>query len=287
LSALRDWAKLDTRWYEEPDLLAATDAAPEAFAMWPVLIAKAKAESSASRNPDGTVRIAPRSLAFDAQCAQDRIGAALDAMAAEGLIRYTAEGTKELLITLNGFAKWQSPKGSNADRQARKREKNVPISGENNAGDTARHSATQNDPQDVDVDVDKKEPLSSKDDDVANVFEYWCKVERETGGLGAPPNGRRPKLTKDRAAKIRARLSEGYSREDLKMAIAFYARDPHHSGDNDRSTRFTDLTTTLKNGSKVEAGIAGYESRGASSAGVDAATVALLAKYQPAVDGAA
>jgi hypothetical protein len=276
MSALRDWAKLDTRWYEEPDLLAATETAPEAFAMWPVLIAKAKAESSASRNPDGTVRIAPRSLAFDAQCAQDRIGAALDAMAAEGLIRYTAEGTKELLITLNGFAKWQSPKGSNADRQARKRDKKASISGDNNGADTLRHAATQNDPQDVDVDVDKNNTSesaapTSDHADILDVFEHW--VEATWTG-----RGRRPCLDDKKRNRIRARLKR-FTASELKTAIDGFAASPFHNGQQN-GVRHLKLSTVLRDDEQVETGIEKAVAATNTAAAGDDRSAALLAYYQ-------
>lgn len=122
MSGLRDWTKLDARWYEDADLLACADDVAECFQMWPVLVAKAKADSHAATNPDGTITIAPRRLAFDARCSIDSIGPALQVMTDHGLLTFTAEGTKELRITLAGFSKWQAPRRSAADRQARYRE---------------------------------------------------------------------------------------------------------------------------------------------------------------------
>lgn len=273
MSALRDWARLDARWYADPLVRAAAAVAPEVMVLWPVLVGMAKHESHADDNPHGVILIHLDDLAHACRRDANDTHSALKALEEVGLIWSTTEAANALRISLSGFAKWQTARKSDAERRANKRWRDDDASRENVSLSHGRvtvasrpsHGLVMPD-VDVDIDVDKKEPLSSKDDDVANVFEYWCKVERETGGLGASPNGRRPKLTKDRAAKIRARLSEGYSPADLKMAIAFYARDPHHSGDNDRSTRFTDLKTTLKNGSKVEAGVAGYEARGAGVA---------------------
>lgn len=282
MSNLNEWAKLHTEWFDDPDLIAASDECEAAFVMWPVLIAKAKAMSHASRNPDGAILVAPARLAFDARCGVDQVLAALDALQGVGKLRYTAEGAHKVSICLNGFAKWQAPRGSNKNKQQRKNAGNTAKNAESDTNATPPgDTLTPNRPLEGEGEGegDKKEPMSDKDptnDEIQNVFEYWCKVERETGGLGSPPNGRRPRPTKDRIAKIRARLAEGYEPADLKMAIAFYARDPHHSGDNDRSTRFTDLITTLKTGAKVEAGIAGYANNRPGADGVSRESAALL-----------
>jgi hypothetical protein len=272
MSALRDWARLDARWYEDPVLRAAATEAPGSFVMWPVLVGMAKARSHALDNPDGRITISLEDLANACRLTKHRAGAAMSALVDADLIAVTAEKINVICITLNGFAKWQTPRKSRADRKAHAdfekcREKGPLGGGQVAVGWRSGSGQVTPDRRQETGDVDKEEePLSAKADEVANVFEYWCKVERETGGLGSSGKGRTPKLTNDRAAKIRARLAEGYTPADLKMAIAFYARDPHHSGDNDRATRFTDLTTTLKNGSKVEAGVAGYEARGAGAA---------------------
>lgn len=120
---LRDWAKLDARWYEDARIELAADECQASFVMWPVLIAKAKAASSARRNPDGVIHITPRQLAFACRCEVDLTGPALQALERQGLISLTAEGNKCLSISLVGFARWQKPRGSEADRKARYREK--------------------------------------------------------------------------------------------------------------------------------------------------------------------
>lgn len=120
---IREWAKLDARWFEEPKLLMASDECEVAFRLWPVLIGKAKAESSAKRNPDGVVHITPRKLAFDARCEIAEIGPALQALERHALISYSAEGNQCLSISLVGFARWQNPRGSEAHKKERYRAK--------------------------------------------------------------------------------------------------------------------------------------------------------------------
>lgn len=119
---LRDWAKLDARWYEDPRIELAADECQASFQMWPVLIGMAKAESSAKRNPDGVIRITPRKLAYACRCEVAETGPALQALERQGLISCTAEGNQCLSISLVGFARWQKPRGSAADRKQRSRE---------------------------------------------------------------------------------------------------------------------------------------------------------------------
>lgn len=98
-------------------------------------------------------------------------------------------------------------------------------------------------------------------DQVRRVFDYWAKVEAQTGGVGSAASANAPIMSSDREKVIRARLAEGYAAEQLMKAIAFYARDPWHLGGNDRRKRFTGLATTLKSGTKIEEGAAGYDQR--------------------------
>ena len=77
---------------------------------------------------------------------------------------------------------------------------------------------------------------------IREVFEHWQTAR--THPLA--------KLTRERAAKIRARLREGYSVEDLKAAIDGVEQSPHHRGENDEGRIWDDLELICRNGSKVE-----------------------------------
>lgn len=85
--------------------------------------------------------------------------------------------------------------------------------------------------------------------DAVRVFDHWAQVEAATGGF------QRPKRTAGRMTKIKARLREGYTAETLCTVIDAYARDPFHLGQNPQRRRYTDLTTTMRNGAKVEQGM--------------------------------
>jgi len=75
------------------------------------------------------------------------------------------------------------------------------------------------------------------------VFDYWQRV------MGKP----QAKPTKDRLAKIRARLNEGYSVGDIKRAIDGCAQSGYHRGENDSGTEYNDLTLICRTGAKLEA----------------------------------
>lgn len=292
MTTLREWAKLDTRWYEDPTLLACSDECRNALYLWPLLVAKAKASSGVAANPTGEIRIAPRRLAFDSQFSIDELTAALEAMQRHGLLVFQTNAT-EFVVSLTKFEKWQEPRGSNAERQARYRAKQKAAnSRDSNGGVTESNGALQKVTKDLDLDLDldkkettdlsnrasddtadsktRRKPRTDHSQQVDDVFAYWCKVEAATGGQGSKARGgRKPTLTNDRRKVIVARLNEGIDPDTMKKAIAFYARDPYHVGVNDQGRRYTDLTTTLKSGSKVEQGAGDYEQR---RAGPDAGT---------------
>lgn len=85
---------------------------------------------------------------------------------------------------------------------------------------------------------------------VQTIFEHWVKTDQETGGGNLPR-----KLNSSRKQKIKARLNEGYSVEQICGAITAFCNTPFYQGENDRNTRYTDLITLLKNGEQVERGL--------------------------------
>lgn len=81
---------------------------------------------------------------------------------------------------------------------------------------------------------------------VRDVFDHWVKV------LGKDPSRQKPdsKLGEKRQAKIRARLREGFTVDELKRAIDGLARRPFvgpkgRMAQGSQSQRFDDLTTAL------------------------------------------
>jgi hypothetical protein len=85
-------------------------------------------------------------------------------------------------------------------------------------------------------------PRSGDGQVVREVFEFWQTERRKP----------RAKLDRKRAGKIRARLAEGHTPEQLKQAIRNAKNDPFLMGGNDRGKVFDDLVTLLRDGPKVE-----------------------------------
>lgn len=86
-------------------------------------------------------------------------------------------------------------------------------------------------------------------DAVQRVFDHWAAGEKRTGGNS------RPMLTPDRRKRIKARLDDGFTVEQLCECIDGFHASPFHLGQNDRDTRYTDLMTMLKSSQQVDAGI--------------------------------
>ena len=92
----------------------------------------------------------------------------------------------------------------------------------------------------ADTEVLRKRTLSSSID---RIFARWQEVHRHPGA----------KLTKGRRDLIRRRLTE-YSEDDLIRSIEGYEHSTHHSGENDRSTRYDSIELMLRDAAHIEAG---------------------------------
>ena len=84
--------------------------------------------------------------------------------------------------------------------------------------------------------------LSKPNDDHNKVFEHWQNVHGK----------QQAKLIKNRLSKINARFKEGYTVDQLKLAIDGCKLSGFHMGENDKGTPYNDLTTILRDGAQVE-----------------------------------
>lgn len=75
--------------------------------------------------------------------------------------------------------------------------------------------------------------------EIREVFDYWVRTSGKS----------RAKLTGDRRIKVRARLKDGYSVEDLKAAIRGNAVGAYIDA---RGTKYNDLTLICRSGAHVE-----------------------------------
>ena len=78
--------------------------------------------------------------------------------------------------------------------------------------------------------------------EIEEVFAYW----QQAMGKGTAT------LTPQRRDKIRTRLKDGYTVEQLQAAIDGCRASPHNMGDNDRNRPFNDLELILRNSTNVE-----------------------------------
>lgn len=88
--------------------------------------------------------------------------------------------------------------------------------------------------------------LPTEDADEAKpqeVFEHWRKAMKKTGTV---------KFDDKRKRAVKARLNDGYSVADLKLAIDGCSITPHNMGVNERQERFDDLELICRNGGNVE-----------------------------------
>lgn len=94
------------------------------------------------------------------------------------------------------------------------------------------------------VDENATDDESSFTSSAKKVFENWVEA---TG-----KDSKKVKLNRARQDKIRARLREGYSVDDLCAAVRGIALSAWHTGDNPDGKRYDDITVALRDGAQVE-----------------------------------
>jgi len=280
MSALRDWARLDARWYADPLVRAAAASASEVMVLWPVLVGMAKHESHADDNPHGVILIHLDDLAHACRRSAECTHAALNALDESGLIWYTTEAANTLRISLSGFAKWQTARKSDAERKANKRWRDEAASRENVSlrhgdGTDASRSRHAEGMPDVDIDVDiDKEHTSTKAapslDIPRMLFDHWLTATNRN------PNQNR--LTAGRRAHVNGRLRDGYTVEQLQQAIDGIAGSAWHKGANPNGKRYDTFDFIMRSGENVEKGM--EAATPAPAAAGDDRSAALLAYYQ-------
>lgn len=93
----------------------------------------------------------------------------------------------------------------------------------------------------------KEGNISSSKAELTEVFDHWVARMGKAGNA---------KFTKDRETKVRARIKEGYTVEQLKQAVDGCAESPWHQGENPNNQVYNDLELICRSGSQVEKFIA-------------------------------
>lgn len=109
----------------------------------------------------------------------------------------------------------------------------------------------------------KKQELKIKDmsgacapDQIQIIFNFWIVTMKKSKAA---------KLTPKRKAKIKARLGEGYSQQDIFDAITGCKNSKYHQGENDTKTTYDDLELICRSGEKLEQFKNNYNSTGLSN----------------------
>jgi len=126
------------------------------------------------------------------------------------------------------------------------------------SGNPNKPKQTQTNPENLDSDSDsvsdsenesvsdkeRIKPMSAKADAAVEIFTHWVEV------MGKNPKS--TKFTKERQAKVKARLKDGYTVEFIKQAIIGCSMSPHHMGDNKHRQIYDDLELICRYGKNVE-----------------------------------
>lgn len=103
---------------------------------------------------------------------------------------------------------------------------------------TLNHSSFSDEKEDI-VSLAKKQ---TETENIKRVFAHWQTTLNHPG----------TKFTKDRETKIRARLREGYSTEQLFAAIDGCAGSAWHMGENNRHERYDGVELIFRNSGKTD-----------------------------------
>lgn len=91
---------------------------------------------------------------------------------------------------------------------------------------------------------EQQETKPTTDNRVIEIFHYWCDAMRK--------NRLTAKMTPKRTKAIRDRLKQGYTMDDIKLAIYNCSQDPWSMGNNDRQKPFNDIELICRSGEKLE-----------------------------------
>lgn len=251
----RDYARLHKKWYQDEVLEACADEEPAALWIWPLLIAIGKDELNVYDNETGEIRTTRKRLSRLIRIEEERVESALKALQDGGMLTIEEGRMGTLKITITRLKKWQVAIGSSAEREQSRRdrakvasrEKVVKRDGFVTGRDgcvTQTETETYTNKEITNVILSEKASASA---DINEVFEHWVKLTY-TG------RGPKPKLSPKRKQRIKSRLADGWTVEQLKQALDGYARDPFWRGENDGKPKL-ELAYRLGSTEEIERGL--------------------------------
>lgn len=92
--------------------------------------------------------------------------------------------------------------------------------------------------------TDQGDQSAKPDNSAIDIFHYWCDSMRK--------NRMTSKMTPKRMKAIKDRLKQGYTVDDIKLAIYNCSQDPWSMGNNDRQKPFNDIELICRSGEKLE-----------------------------------
>jgi hypothetical protein len=154
--------------------------------------------------------------------------------------RYRVKGADRYLRIVQGRRKGGQKTAGNLKKGATK-----PGQSRDRAGEVSRLApglSPSTEHRAPNTEEDKSLVEQARPDAAQQVFEHWQQVLDHPKAVFA---GKRERA-------VRARLKEGRSVEDLKLAIDGCAKTPHNLGQNDRGERYDDLELICRDDSNVE-----------------------------------
>lgn len=249
MSGMHAWYPRDTGWRDRDRVAEIVDEhGPVGYAVLDQLTAMAKREGGKRAN--GTVKSGATSLAValrvsvvtggDRRRAAELVQAVIDHAVEIGWLEDYEAGTRTFTGRIAEFA----------DDQARVKQRLRQAEYE----DRKQASATVSKRQEPSGDVsDRREPSAKPDEvsrrraDVDQVFDAWrrSRVEQLGTRFGAV------QLTAERRRLVAKQL-RAFPVEDLVDAVRGWRHSPHHRGENDRHTVYSNLELLLRDAGKIE-----------------------------------
>lgn len=85
--------------------------------------------------------------------------------------------------------------------------------------------------------------VNAVDMNIGHLFGFWKETMKKSGAT---------KLDSKRKTAIKNRLKDGYSVEDIRLAITNCSLTPHNMGQNDRGQKFNDIELICRNAANLE-----------------------------------